>query len=477
MLIGEVAATAIRGASPLYFVTAVLEAALSGLLALLFFEGIRAVKYGGGRYIFGFALMLGCIAAGMSDINVIGIPLVIAATALIIPLLSDRCTTEGSECAYIRKCVCGRLKSFALSLERLSESMAAVTEHIDYGTDITGLERALKKSRAMLCEELNFVSEQLRRLETEFATELVPAGEDAQAVAERLKADGIRCDNVIVYRHGERYEVNVVKRVGGNCGSCRARTALSVSKALGVNMTVGTGLCHREGDECVLRLYEEHPYKISVYAAAKKRDGSLVSGDSHTFMELKYGTYMLALSDGMGSGGRAREESAASVELFEDFMEAGFERECALEQINSLLLLRAGGEDIFATMDICNVDLYEGRAEFVKIGGMPSFIAGKNGVKIVGGGGLPVGIVDKTEAESMEVGLESGDVIVMVTDGVTEAAPCAIGKENWLARIIDQYASLQPEALCEKILTQARLARGGAVADDMTVIAAKVRRI
>jgi stage II sporulation protein E len=194
-------------------------------------------------------------------------------------------------------------------------------------------------------------------------------------------------------------------------------------------------------------------------------------------MELGRGKYMLAVSDGMGSGGRAKEESAASVELFESFMEAGFQRDAALEQINSLLLMNADNEDIFATLDICNVDLYKGTAEFVKIGGMPSFICGDKGVRLVGGGGLPIGIVDRTETESTQLKLEDGETIVMVTDGVTEAAPCAIGKESWLAKRIDENRELPPEGLCEKITQLAIQASGGCVKDDMTVLVAKIWRV
>lgn len=186
---------------------------------------------------------------------------------------------------------------------------------------------------------------------------------------------------------------------------------------------------------------------------------------------------MLALSDGMGSGGKAKEESAASVELFEDFMEAGFERDMVLEQLNSLLLMKAGGEDIFATLDICNINLYDGSAEFVKIGGMPSYLITEEGVRMIGGGGLPIGIMDSAESNSTELRLSDNDIIVMVTDGVTEAAPCLLGKEKWFAQVIEKYSDLQPDKLCDKLLEEAVKAGKGRIRDDMTVIAAKIWRV
>jgi stage II sporulation protein E len=410
----------------------------------------------------------------MNDIYIVGFPFVILAMTAVLPFFMGKRVLAGADGKYIRQSTAARLKGFAGSLERLSESMSVICERVVDNKDSARLERALTKCRAVLCDELSCLSAQLRRIENELINELVPDSEAGRRISERLKACGIRFTDVLAYNHNGRYEVRIIRRLNGDCTPCKARIASEASKALGVKMTIGNGICSRDGDNCILKLYEEHPYHISVYAAAKKRDGSPISGDSHTFMELKYGTYMLALSDGMGSGGKAKEESAASVELFEDFMEAGFERDAALDQINSLLLIRAGDEDIFATMDICNVDLYDGTAEFVKIGGMPGFIATKDGVKIIGSGGLPVGIVDKPETQSVEIKLSSGDVIVMVTDGVLDAAPCAVGKEKWLANIIGKYSSLAPEALCNKILEEAKKAGLGIVADDMTVIAARV---
>ena len=66
-------------------------------------------------------------------------------------------------------------------------------------------------------------------------------------------------------------------------------------------------------------------------------------------MELPKGGYMMALSDGMGSGKEAGNESRTVIELLEQFAEAGFKRETALKMINSVLVMSNNSES-FATL-------------------------------------------------------------------------------------------------------------------------------
>ncbi len=477
MTMGALVGAALEGISTFTAIIAILQGLLSALLTVVFYEGVRAFKSGGGGELYGMSLLAGCVLGGMGGITVLGVPLVLIVCAALLPLAMGKRVLTAGDGTSLRRRACARLDGFARSMERLSSSLKNVTDTIEDGGDTEHLEKSLKKTRELLSGELNGAAALIRGLSEELREELAPDVMLGEDIKKRLKQKRIRCEDVLVYNNGGSCEVNVVRRQGSSCDRCVAPITAEVSREIGIKMVKSAEICHSDSRSCTLRLRPELPWRISAYAAAKKRDGSSVSGDSHTFMELKYGKYMLALSDGMGSGGKAREESAASVELFEDFMEAGFDRDMALDEINSLLLMRAGGEDIFATMDICNIDLFNGCAEFVKIGGMPSFIAGSDGVRLVGSGGLPVGIMDTMEKDSAEVMLESGDVIVMVTDGVAEAAPCAIGKENWLARVIDKYSSLPPERLCEKILDEAVGAENGMIRDDMTVMAAKVWKV
>ena len=91
---------------------------------------------------------------------------------------------------------------------------------------------------------------------------------------------------------------------------------------------------------------------------------------------------MLALSDGMGSGLRAAKESKTTINLLENFFEAGFNKEIALKTINSILMLRSSDE-MFSTIDLTIFDKYSGEAEFIKIGAVSTFIKTQGKVDVI----------------------------------------------------------------------------------------------
>ena len=68
----------------------------------------------------------------------------------------------------------------------------------------------------------------------------------------------------------------------------------------------------------------------------------------------------MALSDGMGIGEKASNESQTAVRLLETLLSSGFTREVALKTINSVLMLRSHRES-FATLDMMIFDLYTGK--------------------------------------------------------------------------------------------------------------------
>ena len=76
-----------------------------------------------------------------------------------------------------------------------------------------------------------------------------------------------------------------------------------------------------------IEMVEEKPFVIDTAVVALPKSGAKVSGDAHSVAELSDGRILMLLSDGMGSGERARKESNSAVELIEDLYRAGFEGE------------------------------------------------------------------------------------------------------------------------------------------------------
>ncbi|NLM07535.1 MAG: SpoIIE family protein phosphatase, partial [Clostridiales Family XIII bacterium] len=183
--------------------------------------------------------------------------------------------------------------------------------------------------------------------------------------------------------------------------------------------------------------------------------------------------FLIALSDGMGQGLRAAEESNLTVNTLYNLMKAGFEVELALRMINSILLLKSK-EEIFSTVDMGFINLCTGRARIFKIGAAASFIKRGDSVKIVKMSALPLGIIERIPVESIAIQLKKGDVLVMVSDGITEAERGSEGLE-WVRNAILEIRSKDPQTIADLLINKAVQKYGLREKDDMTVIVAIVQ--
>ncbi|MBQ9931355.1 MAG: SpoIIE family protein phosphatase [Firmicutes bacterium] len=196
------------------------------------------------------------------------------------------------------------------------------------------------------------------------------------------------------------------------------------------------------------------------------------SGDSCLCAELRDNQYMIALSDGMGKGARAAEESSLAVNTLHSLLKAGFDAELALQLLNSLLFLNSEDE-IFSTMDLGLFHLGTGRLRLFKIGAAATFIKRGERVEAVKVSALPAGIVPRIPVEHVDIKLRPGDEIIIVSDGITEAAAGEDGLD-WLCEAISGIRSRDPQTLADLVLRQAIQRWGIREKDDMTVIAVRV---
>lgn len=68
-------------------------------------------------------------------------------------------------------------------------------------------------------------------------------------------------------------------------------------------------------------------------------------------MELGNGTFAVSLSDGMGNGERAQQESSAALNILEELLQSGMDEKLAIKSVNSVLMLRSP-EEMYATVDM-----------------------------------------------------------------------------------------------------------------------------
>lgn len=122
--------------------------------------------------------------------------------------------------------------------------------------------------------------------------------------------------------------------------------------------------------------------------ARETKSGMAISGDSSVETRLDDGKYLIALSDGMGSGEEAKKSSILAVNMLSRMLSSGFDKDTSLELINSSMYINSK-EDSYATLDVAILDLFAGNMEFMKNGACPSFIKNKKNVNVIKSVSLP----------------------------------------------------------------------------------------
>ena len=206
-------------------------------------------------------------------------------------------------------------------------------------------------------------------------------------------------------------------------------------------------------------------FRASAAYSALPADPDHPCGDS-CLIRSAPGRIFVALSDGMGSGEAAAEESCRVTTLMHSLASAGLPRRLAASTVNGVLLSR-GGEELFATADMLTVDLNTGHAEFTKMAACRSYIVRNGRIHPVEGGKLPLGILDDVTPGMQDAEVKKGDVIFMMTDGVADVL-----NENMLMEVMRRAAGATADEMARALIDAAAVRAGRR--DDMTAVCVKI---
>mgnify|MGYP001625555239 FL=1 len=288
----------------------------------------------------------------------------------------------------------------------------------------------------------------------------------------RLKKAGIRMLSAVFYMTPQgKYEIHLtVKAMKGQSVSTRELVRL-VGDSVGREMMPGRGERPVIGEDyCTVACMEGARFHTLQGVARIGKGCEKISGDTFLMTELPGGKQGIALSDGMGSGEDAFRESSMVVEMLEELLGAGFPVKTAVQMMNTALVI--GREEVrFCTVDVTLFDLYEGTCEFVKAGAAATFLKRQGEVEIIRSATLPIGVLQDIEIDTETRRLESGDYVIMVTDGVMDALPA--GEQDVLmCTFIQDTDILNPRELAHHILGRVLEWSGEVPLDDMTVLVA-----
>ena len=231
----------------------------------------------------------------------------------------------------------------------------------------------------------------------------------------------------------------------------------------------------KNSKQCRFTFLENDKFVLQTGVAKAKKYTSIESGDCSSQIKLGDGKYLLAISDGMGSGPYARKNSKIAINMLERLLNSGFDKNTSINLINSAIL-NANSEEMYATLDVEILDLYAGKAEFLKNAACPTYIKRNRNVTMINSNSLPAGIVNNAKVDCFDIDLQDGDIIVICSDGIVESNAEYDNKELWVKNLLEEIQTDIPERIADIILKESIDNNMGKPRDDMSVIVSKVMK-
>lgn len=314
--------------------------------------------------------------------------------------------------------------------------------------------------------------------------------------AQRMSLEGMMTDGEEAYRLSQvedalqeaRFPGHAVfvKKTDGRliiCLQCEAlslrpRTQAQLADRIGLRLNARLRITEEKNGRIILE--EEPPMAIETGMATacavtrerRQRVGCpLDNGDAVLARGLSGGRMLLALSDGMGHGASAQNESKKTLELLSLCMEAGYTRTQAMNAVNGMMLSATGGEK-FATVDLCMVDLWTGEGAMNKLGACATMLFQGQKIKVIEGAALPLGIIEHVVPMEHRFTMEENDVLIMMSDGITDA----FSAEEEILAVLRRSMDDTPQHIADALLQEAIIQKDGLPPDDMTVLCARLVR-
>ena len=318
-----------------------------------------------------------------------------------------------------------------------------------------------RSGRRLLADQAHGVAEVMKGCAVDLSRTLGEYTDSEEELKKVFASHGISCPEVQI--DGLYGEMSVVV-----CGKFNAKAMCGIlEKTLGRRYVLKDKYAYDGHKTCLI--FTPPPKLDAAFGVAYAvKKGEKVSGDTHSVIKINEHSFLMSLSDGMGSGVYARKVSEAAISLIEAFYRAEMPEDTVLRTINKLLSFNR--DERFTCIDIVAVNLETGRADFVKIGSPAGIIVREGEIKVLESTSLPLGILDTLKPTVCSEMLKSGDIVVFMSDGITSAFSSA----TELYEFLQELKPLNPQNLADKILAAALDRAGHTATDDMTVVCSRL---
>ena len=374
---------------------------------------------------------------------------------------------------------------FENTKSQAKEDIYKIVKAINYSYRISKInfiwKKKLDESKKNVSSQLKGVSEAILKMANDIDKKEDQFQTQKKEILKLLEQKEIKIKNIEIEQKATgRYIVEIYTDICENSDGteCDIKKICKIlSKALEQKMIMQKQECGLRLNKaiCKFTYISDDKFSVQLGIAKSTKSGSPVSGDSSLQIKLDDGKYLLALSDGMGSGPEAMKSSKIAIKMLERLLTAGFEKDISLKLINSTLTANTE-EDMYATLDIEILDLFNGNMEFIKNSACPTFVKRGKTVQLLKSMSLPTGILNDVDLVVYDYDLQDGDILVMCTDGIIDSNKEYLNKNLWLKYLLEDIEINDAQKIADIIIGEAIDNDFGTQKDDMTVMVAKISK-
>lgn len=320
--------------------------------------------------------------------------------------------------------------------------------------------------RGVVAGQFVGVSDILHDLSVEFKNTMRCDNDCSDRVVTALSTLGIvPTECVCLVSDGGRMNVEI--EVSGKYGKKASKGVImrEVSKSCGRRFDLPT--ITAEGDRVRIALCEMPVYDVEIGSDQHVANNGKLCGDCIDYFNDGFGKTYAIVCDGMGTGGRAAVDGNMATSVMSRLLRSGLSADSSLQIVNSALMVKSEDESL-STLDVTSIDLYTGRVTLRKAGAPVTFIKKGGRVMTREMPSIPAGILNGVKFSSDTLSLTTGDMVVMVSDGVLT------GDEKWLENLIRTWNEGSTQELARAVVTEAMKRRNDSHEDDITALALKI---
>ena len=198
-----------------------------------------------------------------------------------------------------------------------------------------------------------------------------------------------------------------------------------------------------------------------------------VGGDYYDFIPLGNERWGFAMADVSGKGAPAALVVAATRATLYALAKRELALRAILQRANEFINASTGPRAKYVTLFYAVLDTHARRFIYINAGHLPPVVLRGHGeVELLRSGGFPLGFFDNPRYFEQFVQMETGDLLCLYTDGITEATN-ANDEDYGRSRLIDmleKHQSSSSSEICRALLSDVRRFSGSAPADDATVL-------